>query len=102
MESIAVDPHQHGRQARIEDTTGSIVPCSRITHEHGALREFLAHSEAGSAVTVNRLASATGLWAKWYHEFRPYQATSYQEAHCSCWRSLVLCMTLVHVQETSL
>jgi hypothetical protein len=69
-------------------------PCSRITHEHWALREFLAYSEAGSAVTVNRLASATGLWAKWYHECKPYQATAYQEARCSCWRSLVLCKTL--------
>lgn len=57
MQYIAFDSHKHYTQARVEDVAGSLVREARITHERGALREFLTRCDAGSPVAVETIGN---------------------------------------------
>jgi hypothetical protein len=57
MQYIAFDSHKHYTQACVENTAGSLIREARITHERGAMREFLTHCEPGSSVAVETVGN---------------------------------------------
>lgn len=57
MQYIAFDVHKHYTWARVERTDGVLVKERRISHERGAMRQFLAGCEAGSPVAVETVGN---------------------------------------------
>lgn len=57
MQYIAFDSHKHYTQARVENTAGNLIREARITHERGAMREFLTQCEPGSSVAVETVGN---------------------------------------------
>jgi transposase len=57
MPYMAFDSHQHDTQARVEDSSGSLIREARISHERGAMREFLTQCEQGSPVAVETVGN---------------------------------------------
>lgn len=57
MEYIAFDAHKHYTVASVERPTGEIVREQRLTHQRGAIREFLARCTPGSPVAVETVGN---------------------------------------------
>jgi len=57
MQYIAFDSHKHYTQARVENSSGSLIREARISHEPGAMREFLSRCEPGSPVAVETVGN---------------------------------------------
>jgi transposase len=58
MQYIAFDAHKHYTLASVARLDGGLVREERVTHERGALQEFLGRCERGSPVAVE----TTGNW----------------------------------------
>ena len=57
MQCIAFDAHKQYTWALVEDEKGKVLREQRISHRKGALIEFLAGCEAGSAVAVETVGN---------------------------------------------
>lgn len=57
MQYTAFDAHKHYTWARVERPDGTVVREKKISHEPGALREFLAGCERGSPVAVETVGN---------------------------------------------
>jgi transposase len=57
MQCIALDAHKQYTWALVEDERGKVVREERVVHSKGALIEFLAGCEPGSAVAVETIGN---------------------------------------------
>jgi transposase len=57
MEYIAFDAHKHYTLASVARPDGRLVREQRISHERGALQQFLARCESGSPVAVETIGN---------------------------------------------
>ena len=57
MEYIAFDSHKRYTLASVASPDGQVVCEQRVSHERGALQEFLQRRERGSAVAVETIGN---------------------------------------------